>query len=110
MVLLAIAIVIFEIAYKKDSGRLAISGIEALVIACHTLSITYVVNLFNFEFKIYIIASSFIFAIYFVFKAIILYTKGRQEYLNSFSDISDILKEEPIKKEATKKTEEKEED
>lgn len=102
--LLLLGIFVMERAYKKDDGKLAIHSIEVLVIAAHTLSIRYVVAKYNFSFPLYITVSSYIFAIYFVFKSIIIYTKQRKEYLESFSDIPEITKkEEPIVKEAKKR-------
>lgn len=107
MILLAIAIIIFEIAYKKDSGLLAISGIEMLVLACHALAIPYVLKVFKWNLTWYVTISGYVFAIYFVFKSIVIYTSGRKEYLHSFSDVADIVKEEkPKKKEAVKRNKE----
>lgn len=103
MTVLAISIIIIEIAYKKDSGKIAINGIEILVIASHTLSIPHVVEIAKFEFSTYILASSYVFVTYYIFKAIIVYTNEKREYLKSLSDIPEILENEPIKKEATKK-------
>jgi len=103
MILLAISIIIFEIAYKKDNGILAISGIEALVIACHALAIPYVTTVFKWDLRWYVTISGYTFAIYFVFKSIVVYTSGRKEYLNSFSDIAEIVKDEPRKKTAVKR-------
>lgn len=104
IVLLLLGIFVMERAYKKDDGKLAIHSIEVLLIAAHTLSIRYVVAKYNFSFPLYITVSSYIFAIYFVFKSIIIYTKQRKEYLESFSDIPEITKkEEPIVKEAKKR-------
>ena len=69
----------------------------------------HVITLFKYNFSLYLLTSSYIIASYFVLKAIIIYTKGRKEYLNSLSDISEIVKkEEPIKKEAKKKNKSKE--
>lgn len=104
IVLLLLGIFVMERAYKKDDGKLAIHSIEVLLIAAHTLSIRYVVAKYDFSFPLYITVSSYIFAIYFVFKSIIIYTKQRKEYLESFSDIPEITKkEEPIVKEAKKR-------
>lgn len=104
MLLLLIAIVLFEIAYKKDSGTIAINGIEILVLSCHSLSIPYITEVSDFDFKWYATISAYIFAIYFIFKAIVIYTLGRKEYLKSLSDIPEIVKkEEPKKKVATKR-------
>ena len=107
MILLGLTIIIFEIAYKKDSGKLAITGIECLFLASHTLSIMHVTTVCKFNFQYYILTSSYVFAIYFVLKDIIIYTKERRNYLKSLSDIPEIVKkEEPQKKEATKKKKE----
>ena len=104
MVLLFISIIVFEIAYKKDSGILAITGIEILILACHALAIPYVLTVFGWDFHWYTTISGYVFAIYLVFKSIVIYTSGRKKYLHSFSDIAEIVKEdEPRKKEAVKR-------
>lgn len=101
---LVIGIAIIEMAYKKDSGRLAINGIELLVLSLHTLSIMHMIVLLKYDFRIYVLVSSYIFSIYYVLKSILIYTKGRKEYLNSLSDISEIVKkDEPIRKEAKRR-------
>ena len=102
IIIMLVSIVIFETAYRKDSGVIAITGIETLVIALHTLSILHVVEAESFDFNIYILASSYLFSIYFVLKSIIIYTNEKRKYLNSLSDIKNIVKNEPVKKEAKK--------
>lgn len=103
-------IVFLERAYKKDDNGIAITGIEFLALSLHSLSIMHVITLFQYDFRLYLLTSSYIFSIYYVLKAIVLYTKGRKEYLNSLSDISEIVKkDEPVKKEAKKRNEEIEE-
>lgn len=107
---LVVGIFFLEKAYKKDSGSIAITGIEFLILSLHSLSIMHIITLFNYDFRFYLLTSSYVFSIYYVLKAIILYTKGRKDYLNSLSDISEIVKKEkPIKKEAKKRNEEIEE-
>ena len=54
IVILFFSIIIFEVAYRKDSGRIAINGIEVLVLAIHTLTIWTVINRFKIEFDTYI--------------------------------------------------------
>ena len=108
MIFLFISIYIFEKAYKKDDGNLAIQGIEILILSTYTLTSRHITNKFNFDFKAYSIIGLYVFAIYFVLKSIVIYTKGRKEEVEELSDIREIVKkEEPIKKEATKKTETK---
>ena len=91
-VVLMLTILVFEIAYKKDSGRIALYGIEALMIAINILIINNMMKRFNVSFKNYLIISISIFFIYYIFKITIIYTKDRRRYLNSLSDIKDIVK------------------
>lgn len=107
MIVLTICITILEYAFRKDSGKRAITGIEILILAGHTLSIAHIVESKKFEFANYILVSSYIFSIYYLFKAIFIYTKERREYLNSLSDIKEIVSNDPVKKVATKKGVEK---
>ncbi len=105
MAILFIGIIVLEIAYRKDNGKLGINAIEILVLAYHTLSTAHIVELKKFEFANYILVSSYMFSIYFLFKSLFIYTKERRDYLNSLSDIKEIVANDPIKKSATKKGE-----
>lgn len=105
-IFLVIGLVMLEIAYKKDSGKSAISGIELLVLSMHSLSINHIITFYKYDFRFYLLVSSYVFAIYYVLKSVIIYTKEKREYLKSLSDISEIVKEEPIKKEAKKRSQE----
>ena len=78
-----------------------------MFLAAHTLSIVHVVEFQKFNFAIYILVSSYIFSIYYLFKSLFIYTKEKRDYLNSLSDIKEIVANEPIKKEATKRGENK---
>ena len=110
MIFLFVAIIIFEVAYKKDNDDLAIQGIEILVLATYTLTCQHITKKFKFDFKNYTLVASYIFAIYFILKCIVIYTKGRKEMAEDLSDIKEIVKkDEPVKKEATKKQHKKRE-
>ena len=101
---LVLGILALEKAYKKDSGEVAITGIELLALSMHSLSIMHMITLLKYDFKSYMLISSGIVVIYYVLKVIIIYTKDKKEYLKGLSDISKIVKEdEPIKKEAKKR-------
>ena len=109
-VLLLISLILLEVSYKKDSGTLAITAIEFLVLTFHSLLIIHIITRYEYQFQFYILTSSYTVATYYVLKSIILYTKGRREYLKGLSDISEIVKkEEPIKKEAKKQNPSEEE-
>ncbi len=99
-----------EVAYKKDSGEIAITAIELLCLSLHTLTIMHIVTILKYDFRIYILASSYLISIYYILKSIVIYTKEKRKYLTSLSDISDIVKkDEPIKKEAKKRVHKSEE-
>lgn len=103
-IFLVLGILMLERAYKKDDGKAALTGVELLCFSLHSLSIGHVITFFSYDFQTYLLTSSCVFASYYVLKAIIIYTKDRREYLKGLSDISEIVKEEPVKKEAKKKS------
>lgn len=104
MIFLFFSIYLFEKAYKKDDGNLALSGIEVLILSTYMLTIEHNLKKFNLETKKYFLIALFTFAIYFVLKSIIIYTKARKEVAENFSDIREIIKKDkPQKKEASKK-------
>ena len=108
MVFLFLSIIIFEISYKKNKGIIAIYGIEILFLAMHSLSISHVVQLQELQFSTYIIISAFAFVVYYVLKSMILYTIEKRRYLQSLSDIKEIVDTKPTKKEAKKRKNKKE--
>ena len=76
IVILFMGIIILEIAYRKDNGRLGINAIETIALAGHTLSIAHIVELHKFEFANYILVSSYMFSIYYLFKAVFIYNEA----------------------------------
>ena len=105
-VFLLASIILFEFAYKKDSGTLTMTALELLVLSIHALFINHVITIYQFDFRAYLLTSSCIFATYYVLKSIVIYTRDRIKYLKSLSDISEIVKDEPVVKEAKKRKEE----
>ena len=96
---LGIAIVLFEIGYKKDDGKLAIYGIESLVVAIFTLFLPYIIfELDATNKKHYLMASIYI-ATYYILKSIIISTKIKSKYMNNnISDVKEIVKKERTKR------------
>lgn len=103
MIVLFLGIGILEIAYSKDSGKIAINGIEILILSVYTLTIWHVLSKIGITFETYIVISSYVFAIYYILKAILIYTNEKRIYLKSLSDIHEIVSNEPIKKEAKRR-------
>ena len=88
------AIAIFEYAYKKDSTKFAIYGIEMLFVALATLFIQYI-YFYQTEtiIRLYMLIP-LAFAIYYVLKSIILATKIKLANKNNISDVKEIIKKE----------------
>ena len=102
-VFLIASIILLELAYKRDSGTLTITAIELLILATHAMFIHHIITIYQFDYQTYILTSSYLFAIYYVLKSIIIYTRARMKYVGSLSDISEIVKEERIIKEENKR-------
>ena len=90
--LLAVTIGIFEFAYKKDSGKAAIYGIEMLFLAFCMLALIYINIMLNSKFVIIAILLTYAIAIYYTAKSIIVYQKMKKQYL------IDSIKKEIVKK------------
>ncbi len=94
---LGLAIVLFEIAYRKDKGNLAINGIEALIIAILNLFLPYIIFELDEVYKRnYLLSTTFI-AIYYTLKSIYISLKIRNKYMDSISDVKEIVKKEKAK-------------
>ena len=103
-VFLVLGLLALEKAYREEKGSTAITSIELIALSMHSLSIMNVITMMKYDFRTYLLTSSYIIAIYYVFKAIVIYTMQRRKALKELSDISEIVKEdEPIKKEAQKR-------
>lgn len=92
MGLIVLTVILFEISYKKESGSLCIHGIECLVIAIFMLFSTYLYTMYIKEFYMYVSIFSYICAIYYSAKSIIIYRKMKKKYIASLSDIDEIIK------------------
>lgn len=115
ILMLSISICLFEISYKKDNGKLAMFGIEALATAIFTLFLPYIIfELDEMHKKYYLMISGYI-AVYYIIKCIYISFKIKKEHMKELSDIKDIVKKEKNKSypnvdddtEKSEKTEEK---
>ena len=105
---LIISILMIEVSYKKEKDNILLYGIEFLILAIFTLLIKHIPKLVQCNTQTYILIGSYLFAIYYMLKSTILYTIERQNELKQYSDIKEIVKDEPIKK-ASKRKNKKEE-
>lgn len=94
IIILGLAICLFEIAYRKDNGTIAMYGVEALTIALTTLFLPYVIfEVSEAHKKYYLMVSSYI-GIYYIIKCIYISVKTKKKYLDEASDIKEIVKKE----------------
>ena len=77
--ILAIAIGVFEYAYKKDSGKIAIYGIETLILAFAMLAFIYLDIMCHSNFVIITVLITYTIAIYYTVKSIIIYQKMKKQ-------------------------------
>ena len=99
MLFLGVAIYLFEIAYRKDNGKLAIYGIESLIIAIFTLFLPYIIFELNEENKKYYLTASIFVAAYYIIKSLIISIKIKNKHMNSnISDVKEIVKKEKTKR------------
>ena len=109
MLFLVISIIMMEIAYRKREGLIFFNGLEFLATALFILLAQHMAKVLNCSVQVYTLAGSSLFAIYYILKSAILYTKSQQEKLKDLSDIKDIVKDEPIKKVSKRKNKKVEE-
>lgn len=106
---LIISILMIEIAYKKEKDNILLYGVEFLVLAIFTLLIKHIPKLVQCNTQTYILIGSYLFAIYYMLKSTVLYTIEKQNELKQYSDIKEIVKDEPIKKASKRKNKKEEE-
>ena len=80
MCILLLAIMILDKAYKADSGRLAVFGIEMIVLSLTTISLIYVDLMLSSRYSVILTSISYIFAIYYLIKSVVIYLKKRKKY------------------------------
>lgn len=94
IIYLAASIILFEIAYKKDSGKIAIHGVEILLVAIMTLFLPYIIFELDSKYqKIYYFVGEYI-AVYYVIKCIFIAIIRKRKYSKDVSDIKEIIKKE----------------
>ena len=100
VLLLAIAIVLFEKAYKKDNGKYFIHGIEILILAILTLFLPYFYFYCTDKLARSLVAiSPAFFGVYYCIKGIIIEQKMRKQYRKENNDIKEIVKKDKKRRE-----------
>ena len=89
-----ITIGVFEYAYKKESGKHTIHGIELLILSICTLMSRRIYKIHNRKFISAMVSIALLFAIYYVSRAIIIYVKEKAKAKKTTNDIFKISKKE----------------
>lgn len=88
--LIITTVIIFEKAYKKDSGKLTIYGIELLILSIITMLLPRIYNQYTEIFVEIVGISSIAYVVYYLIKCIIIYAKTRRKIRKS--DVKKIAK------------------
>lgn len=88
MCVLLTAIALLEVAYKKDSGEIALYGVEMIVISLTTVALIYVNLMLSTRYVYIVSAISYIFAIYYLIKSIVIFLRKKKQYfVNNMKEI-----------------------
>lgn len=90
--IILITVLDIEIAYRKNSIRLWIIGIEFLIIGVVSLYIPYIYLHTNNIIRIIIMVLPAILIIYYLFKSLIIYKQKKFHYQNNLSDVKELMK------------------
>lgn len=93
-VVLIVSIILFEKAYKKDSGELCIYGIEMLVFATFILFLPYIYFSSTPIVLLIFVLSPLYIGIYYCIKSVIIESRIKKEYYKTLSDVKEITKKE----------------
>ncbi len=90
--LIVFTIILFEYSYKKENANVCIHGIEMFFLAIVVLLFTCIYTLYFKDFTLINTFVSYVFAIYYTGKSMIIYRKMKKEYIARQSDIEEIIK------------------
>ena len=94
MAFILITITIFEFAYHKDDGKLAMIGTEVLVLSIFILVSIYIFILYESIFKLYLVIGTVVITFYYLIKMIMVVIKSKNDHNKNISDVKEIVKEE----------------
>ncbi len=91
--IILVTVGVFEIAYRRESKRMCIIGIELLLCSIISLYIPYIYLFVNGTLKNIIMTLPFIIAAYYIIKAFFIYKTREIRYQSNLSDVKEILKD-----------------
>ncbi len=97
MIFIISTIGIFEYAYKKESGKYTIQGIEMLAVSITTLITMQIYKLYNTKLTNFITIIAVAFSIYYITKSILSYIKYKKEIRKQVNNIYRTTKRNEVK-------------
>ena len=92
VVLAIVAVIYFELSYRKDNGYLFMHGVEFLIIATITLFSVYAYSLFFVTYNSILLYVLIGVGIYYIIKTICTLKNMKTEYYKTQNDIKEIVK------------------
>lgn len=94
MLSIILTVGIFEVSYRKDSGKIAMVGMECLVLSCLTLYLPKMYEKLAPKWCIQLAYIPIFCVFYYSMKIIVISFQMRKQYQNNLSDVKEIIKEE----------------
>lgn len=105
--IIVVTVIDIELAYRKDSKKLVLIGVELLICGILSLYIPYIYLHTTAYLRNSIMLLPAILLIYYAFKSFVIYKQNQFKYQNNLSDVKDLLKDDERKsylEEESKKT------
>lgn len=80
-IFLIIAIYLFEKAYNNEDSKLAVYGIESLVLSIFNFSLVYIYYAWIAKYQLVVFLFAILVCIYYSIKSIVIYIKKKKEYV-----------------------------
>ena len=91
--IIVLTIIAFEIAYKKDSLKFCLIGIELLICGVLSLYIPYIYLHTTKQLRDIIMILPAVLIIYYAIKSLLIFKQKQFKYQNNLSDVKEIVKE-----------------
>lgn len=91
--IILVTVATFEVAYRKDSNKICIIGIELFICSVVSLYIPYIYLHSNKSLKVITMILPGILALYYLIKGLLIYKTRKIHYQSNLSDVKEILKD-----------------
>ncbi len=89
--MILVTVGMFEMAYRKESSKICIIGIELFICSIISLYIPYIYLHTNITFRQVVMALPVGLVLYYIVKAMIIYKEKKFQYQNHLSDVKEMM-------------------